>query len=380
MSISVEDLVHDTEKKYGLQLIAGKEGLNRRVRWVHIIEDNDTPPTLIGNEFVFTTGVGNIQKSGLLEYIEYLNSREVSGLTLCLGRYFDEIAEEVIRYCDANAFPLFSISCNVPLVSVTYDLCKKIIRKDRLDMNVAESFRNAILTPENRDSYVNHLLKQGYSDDQYKVFVLYAENLMDEDLLEHIRISLKYMLKKYIKLISIFELEGDIVIVCNRLTSDNAKKLVEDYLNFCNRNREWRLHMGESQIKEGFSHIVDAYQEAKTALKVAQIHNRRHMYWDDIGIYGLLLSENRDGILREYYHKYLEPLVQYDEEKGTDYTEILQLYIENQSSVNEVSNITYMHRNTINYRLNRIKEILNIELDEEDKMNLRIAFLIRKLL
>lgn len=380
MSISVEDLVHDTENKYGIQLIAGKEGLNRRVRWVHIVEDNEAPTTLWGNEFIFTTGVGNICKDKLMHYVEYLESKDISGLTLSLGRYYDEISDELIQYCDEKEFPLFTISCNTPLVSVIYDLCKKIIRKDRLDMNVAESFRNAILNPGNRESYVCNLMKQGYTEENFKAFVVRTGVPVDEDTLEHIRINIKYTLKKHIKRISVFELDGDIVMICHGMDKDISQKLIEDYLHFCSLNKDYKLSMGESSIKEGFDKISEAYQEAKTALKVAQINNRRHLYWKDVGIYGLLLTPNRESILQEFYHKYLEPLVEYDAVRGTDYTEMLQLYLENQSSVNEVSNLIYMHRNTINYRLSRIKEILQIEMDEEDKMNLRIAFLIRNLI
>ncbi len=380
MSISVEDLVHDTENKYEIQLIAGRKGLNRMVRWVHIVEDNNTPTTLWGNEFIFTTGVGNIRKENLMEYVEYLESRDVSGLTLSVGRYYDEISDELIQYCNEKEFPLFSISCNTPLVSITYDLCKKIIRKDRLDMNVAESFRNAILNPGNKESYVYNLMKQGYTEEGYKAFVVCAGVQVDEDTLEHIRIKIKYTMKKHIKRISVFELNGNIVIICHGVDENIAQKLIDGYLELCNLNKDYKLSMGESCIKNGFENISEAYQEAKTALKVAQIKNRRHFYWEDVGIYGLLLAQNREIVLQDYYHKYLEPLVDYDAMKGTDYTKILQLYLENQSSVNEVSNLTYIHRNTVNYRLSRIKEILNIEMDEEDKMNLRIAFLIRDLI
>lgn len=380
MSISVEDLVHDTENKYGIHLLAGKEGLNRMVRWVHIVEDNDTPTTLWGNEFIFTTGVGNIGKDKLLQYVEYLETKDVSGLTLSVGRYYDEVSDELIRYCDAKDFPLFVISCNTPLVSITYDLCKKIIRKDRLDMNVAESFRNAILNPGNREGYVQNLVKQGYTEGAYKAFVVCTSVAVDEDTLEHIRINIKYTMKKYIKRISVFELDGDIVIICHGLDQGISQKLIDGYFTLCNQNRDYKLSMGESSIKDGFEKISEAYQEAKIALKVAKIKNRRHFYWEDVGIYGLLLAQNRESVLLDYYKKYLEPLVDYDARKGTDYTKILRIYLENQSSVNEVSALTYMHRNTINYRLSRMKEILNIEMDEEDKMSLRIAFLIRELL
>ena len=52
----------------------------------------------------------------------------------------------------------------------------------------------------------------------------------------------------------------------------------------------------------------------------------------------------------------------------------------NNSSVQEVAKQTFVHRNTINYIIKKIKEILNCELNYDDKLNIMLAFYIKKLL
>ena len=44
-------------KKYGMENLAGSDGLNKNVRWIHTVEDKDILEFLRGGELVFTTGI-----------------------------------------------------------------------------------------------------------------------------------------------------------------------------------------------------------------------------------------------------------------------------------------------------------------------------------
>ena len=65
--------------------------------------------------------------------------------------------------------------------------------------------------------------------------------------------------------------------------------------------------------------------------------------------------------------KYLGVLHNYDRKHKTDYENILRLYLNNNCSVQAVSAKTYTHRNTINYRIKKIKEILHSDLDNSEE-------------
>ena len=55
-------------------------------------------------------------------------------------------------------------------------------------------------------------------------------------------------------------------------------------------------------------------------------------------------------------------LIQYDEENGTDYLEILKAFFENDCSVLHTAKAVYCHKNTLNYKMNKVKEILGYDI------------------
>ncbi|MGL5330965.1 MAG: PucR family transcriptional regulator ligand-binding domain-containing protein, partial [Peptostreptococcaceae bacterium] len=56
MSVALEYLYQDI-KEHEVKLLAGKNGLKNKVRWIHTVESEDTATLLQGEEIVFTTGI-----------------------------------------------------------------------------------------------------------------------------------------------------------------------------------------------------------------------------------------------------------------------------------------------------------------------------------
>lgn len=56
------------------------------------------------------------------------------------------------------------------------------------------------------------------------------------------------------------------------------------------------------------------------------------------------------------------------------FTATLRIYLQNGGSVMQTAEILNVHRNTINYKIKAIREILHISLSDEDRMNLMMAF------
>ena len=49
MAITLSQLCVNTEKTYGMKLLAGKDGMDNYVRWVHMVEDREVPGFLSYN-------------------------------------------------------------------------------------------------------------------------------------------------------------------------------------------------------------------------------------------------------------------------------------------------------------------------------------------
>ena len=71
----------------------------------------------------------------------------------------------------------------------------------------------------------------------------------------------------------------------------------------------------------------------------------------------------------------------YDEVNNTDYVELLINYFENNCKVNETASSLYIHRNTVNYKINKIEEILDLNLsDIGDRSKVYLSLMIRYLI
>lgn len=100
-----------------------------------------------------------------------------------------------------------------------------------------------------------------------------------------------------------------------------------------------------------------------------------------LGIKKLLLAVDDIQILKGFYKDNLMKLKLYDRENGTDYMGFLKMYLKCDGSVQRAAEETFVHRNTINYQLAKVKKVLGNEMKTfEDKLKLIIAFDIEDLI
>ena len=173
MSIILKQLCSDTETKYNLKLIAGKNGMTNTVRWVHMVEDRQVPDFLHGGELVFTTGIGHIGKDPLLAFVKRLIKHGASGVVVNIGPYLASVPQEVIDYCNEENFPLFTLPWSVYIIDITYDFCRRIIENEKIETTAAEAFKSIILAPEQGKKYYSFLEQHGFGKAAgYRVFTL----------------------------------------------------------------------------------------------------------------------------------------------------------------------------------------------------------------
>ena len=97
-------------------------------------------------------------------------------------------------------------------------------------------------------------------------------------------------------------------------------------------------------------------------------------------VYKLLFGVENKAILRSYIDDTLGNLIKYDSLNNTDYENTLRVYLECNGSVQMTAERLNVHRNTVNYKMKVIREILGIEMNDEDKMNILLAFRAQEIL
>jgi purine catabolism regulator len=111
-------------------IAAGKMGLVRMVRWVHIIEVIQFEQLLQGGEMILTTGAAfkNDTKS-FMTYLEQLIHRNVTCLCIEMGHYISSVPQEWVDAAEAHDFPLIIFQEAVRFIDITQDIHAHIINQ-----------------------------------------------------------------------------------------------------------------------------------------------------------------------------------------------------------------------------------------------------------
>lgn len=144
----------------------------------------------------------------------------------------------------------------------------------------------------------------------------------------------------------------------------------------------FRVEQGAGRIKGSYQGIRESHLEAKHSLAINSRSREKNMlFYEDLGIYTLLFHEGMEGEMEDFSASALGALEAYDERMKGQLFETLEAYFKTGGNLKEMSRDLFLHYNSVLYRLGRIKEILGVDLDDEDqKLNLAIALKIRKLI
>ena len=83
-----------------------------------------------------------------------------------------------------------------------------------------------------------------------------------------------------------------------------------------------------------------------------------------LGIYKFLFANGNREEIRQYCEKRLKKLEEYDSANNTDLIETFLSFYKNGFNVSKTANALFIHRNTLQYRLAKISELLDMELDD----------------
>ncbi len=117
-------------------------------------------------------------------------------------------------------------------------------------------------------------------------------------------------------------------------------------------------------------------KEAEQATRLGRqlFGSERVLAFSDLGIYRLLLLLRDTPELWSFYHETLSSLVDYDRRQGGELLKTLEAYFNHLGNLRATSESLHVHRNTLLYRLERIKEISGMDLsDSEEHFSLWLA-------
>jgi sugar diacid utilization regulator len=119
-----------------------------------------------------------------------------------------------------------------------------------------------------------------------------------------------------------------------------------------------------------------SHRQAELALKlqVAIGGPDQATVFGDLGIYKLLSELANTGTVEEFIRRWLGALLDYDAAKGAQLVETLSCYLECGGNYDLTAAALSLHRSTLRYRLQRIREMSSHDLQDSDiRFNLQLA-------
>lgn len=129
--------------------------------------------------------------------------------------------------------------------------------------------------------------------------------------------------------------------------------------------------------------VPRCYEEALRALEVRQ-NSRQHSgttFFDELGLYRILGPGNSLRELEGFVREWLGRLIDYDAGHDTELVETLSRYFDCGGNYDDAAAALTVHRSTLRYRLQRIREISDRDLTDVDtRLNLQVATRVWKII
>ncbi len=99
-------------------------------------------------------------------------------------------------------------------------------------------------------------------------------------------------------------------------------------------------------------------------MRVSSIEEVNKKYYYEIGVYKLLMPSYEQGYMANFNSDIVGKINQYDKKYNTELLQTSIKYIQSGGNIKQTSKIMNLHSNTVRYRINKVKEILNIDKSE----------------
>jgi purine catabolism regulator len=131
--------------------------------------------------------------------------------------------------------------------------------------------------------------------------------------------------------------------------------------------KKHQIKIGVGRIVKGLLNAHKSKVDAYKALEAAANYLPKDVvFFEEMGVYKILSQSSIRQELEHFSNDVLGKLVAYDHRRDTELIKTLEVYFACNGNLKKMSESLYTHYNTILYRLNRIQEIIELNLENEE--------------
>ena len=153
-----------------------------------------------------------------------------------------------------------------------------------------------------------------------------------------------------------------------------------------------KARCGMSEVFRTIRLVSDAYVQTTVAVEIGRTLQQKGILVEETGggrvfayrdcyIYHLITACSEQVQLRSLCDEQLLAIREQDEQKSTDYANLLYTYLINQCRPTDTAKLLHMHRNNVIYHVERLSEQLGVDLnDPETRLRLLLSYKVMDLL
>ena len=393
MALSLQTIINFTETPFKLKLLAGRQGLKKNVSWVCYTEDKETIEFIRGNELAITLGV-NYERSQdnlgihsdnyifeyLKEFVDEFIKHGATGLVINTGKYIKAIPQDLIDYCDDKDFPLFSMPWEIHTIDLMQEIGNMIANDNLNTKSIENYFYKAIFEKYEFDPL--QINNTTFRDTKEFLITLIElnEDLFNNDMMK-IRRYVEYTFCSRLNInqnnYACFIHNHTIIFILK----DSGFYEIQEIFNNTKADKYFKnSKVSISDPANSVNELRKIFNHAAAAMEINADSDKMNFY-DDLGIYKILIDVTNKEILHNFHKEKLGKLDEMDAAKKEDFLHTLSLYLKTGGNILKVAELNHAHRNTIIYRINKMEELLCSDFsDGEIRTSLQVALYIRNLL
>ena len=366
----------------GMELVAGEAGLDRVVSWVYLVQTKPYADHMNqGNFALIVVDYVRFDFDEVERAMEELVELGISGLGISVIDDREVIPEKLLKRADELELPLFYVRWKgASFVDISQSVGNLITEMEIINKRTGDYLYNLLFGYDVNDRYVEKISGQFGLDfsKPHRVGIIavdrkYGVNLeQDEHIYEYYANCLNQevlnmeghpMFMRFLnKFVLLFEakenkeVEHEIEKVLRRL--DTNPLFSESIQSTC--------ILGAAYTDP--SKYGQSYQEAKSLIpKKDQLPNPSHkkvLSVSTMGIYKYMFHGDNQREILDYCNNKLERLENYDNANGSFLEETLLTYYMNGFNTVRTAEALFIHRNTLLNRIEKIEELLDIEIND----------------
>ncbi|SHJ24119.1 PucR C-terminal helix-turn-helix domain-containing protein [Dethiosulfatibacter aminovorans DSM 17477] len=382
MSIKIKDAL-SLEYLEEFKLIAGKDGLNNTVTTVGILDHEiieDLMHIFVEGEFLLSTlSVARDDVNLVFDAIKSLIERKAAGLAFKTV-YYDTLPDYILDYANENNFPVFTFDPSIFIENIINTLFSSIKSRgihDLLEAKLETLFQGVVT-----DYTVEKIALELNDDFQHFHQVIYCQEKRYVSQDNSIRIVEKFSRMKNISPHhSIFKFRsGTVMILTASKLNERSMKLESQYIMDLLSITESDYTIGRSSLKKNLMNMDQSLKESYYAFEAAVIKQVSSANYEDIGLYQFLIPLLKDPWAKRFSDRLIEPIIDYDLKYNAHLMETISLYFDNGCNTQKVSELVFQHKNTVLYRIRKVKELLGpFSSDQDFNEQMSMALKIHKI-